>query len=262
MKAWSSHRLVAVTILAVLLLPAVAEAKPIGISMNDKAVYQGKVVETNLQGVTSVYTNEFSIQILETDNSSSFGRVAYNLTITMANGTLLDPPWTSINHTTIFDPFYNYSYIGSTFYPFVYTDLQNGTATKIPVTVPVNLPETKPLLVNSSVVRTSKFIYVGVSIPSGGNHSQPIRWAMQYNATTGVLANSSVFTNLFGLSRSFFYTLLSFHHSPPVPDNSGYIVLAVAIAPVVIIAVLTLFRRPSRSERGKARMKEKFRRKR
>jgi len=258
-------RALASVLVLVLLFPGATQANTVGISVGDKAVFFVRLVTTTSaspKNITSTYTTQFTIRVMEVNTSRSLGLVEYGLTIDSQNASVITPTLT-VNSTTIFDPSDNYSYVGSGFYPFVYTDLKNQTNTRLPVTYPINGTYTSytPILVNSSVVKTQSSIFVSVTIPIATNATSSAYWFMKYNATNGVLENSTILISQFGVSRDFYYTLLSFQHNPPANTPTApyaYIEVAAAIIAIAVVAVVVVVRRPSRKRRSDARIKEKF----
>lgn len=256
---------VASVLVLMLLLPGATQANTVGISVGDKAVFSVHLVTTTPsypKNITSSYTAQFTMRVQNLSTTGSVGLVAYSLTIDSSNGTVTTSAPTS-NSTTIFNPSDNKSYVGSGFFPFVYTDLKNQTITNLPVTYPINGSFTKftSSLINSSVVRTRGSIFVSVTIPFSRNATTNFYWFMKYNATNGVLENSTVLISQFGTSRNFYYKLLSFQHLPP--DNTptlpyGYIEAAGAIIVIAAVTLVVVARRPSRKQRSETRIKEKF----
>jgi hypothetical protein len=259
--------LLVVTVALLFLLPGPSRAVSIGVVPRDKAVFSDYVQDiTQGYPTNSTWTNtsQFTLTIEGMNTTKTPGTVWYSFTVDSVNGTKTSSGST-VNTTTIFNPFDNYSYIGSAFCPFIDTSVGNGSRTKLGVVYPVNgsyttildngtTVELPPIHVNSSVVRTQKLIYVFVAIPTGVGGA-PFTWKLQYNSTTGILETGTLYLSEFDETRIFTYNLLSFQEW--VPPNYSFIPYVV-IAVIAVAAVISVVRRASPSERKVKRMKEKF----
>jgi hypothetical protein len=252
-----------------LLLPGATLAHKVGLRIGDRATYSVTLITTvggYPKNTSSSYTTQFSIEVLNISTAGPVGLVGYSLSIDLMNGsspTTTSPP--TQNVSTIFDPSDNVSYIGSGFFPFIYTDLGNQTNVNVPVSYPVNgsLYPPYPTLVNSSVVTTAKGIFVSVQHPLAPNATIYAYWFMRYNATNGLLLNSTVLISQFGTSRDFYYKLLDYSYVPPSVDEGTLLpayLAVVVVAVIVVVGLIAIARKPSRKARTVAKVKERYRR--
>ena len=258
------HRAAVALFVLLVLLSSPAEARSIGFSAHDKVTFMAtitSIIPNFPKNNVSTETTQFDMQIIKVDNSTEPATVTYNLTITAINGTTLKYPITTINRTTIFDPFDNRTYVGNAFCPFIYTDLPNGSRTNIAVAIPSNSSQftSPPMYVNSSVVATHNVVYVGVVLPLIANSTALSHWYLKYNATDGVLENSTIIDSQGGYTTEFEYVLTNYFHSPPAPPLN---LVPIAIASIVVvaglIAAVALMRRPSRKQKKTERLRRRL----
>ena len=263
-----SREALVVAILLLLLSGTPVQARTVGISPNDQVTYSQTERTINYAAVntTTFFSSQFTLQVLGLNTSVTPAIVAYSFRVDIQNGTAVTSESTATNYTTVFDPFDNRTYVAGNFFPFIYTDVKNGSRTNLQVNVPVNGTiykivngtryEFPPVLLNSSVVRSPTTIYVAVAI-NPGIQAPPFTWVLDYNATNGVLEKGTITIGQFDVTRIFTFALVSYQRAPP--SNLSlilYIIIAVIVV-VVAVAVLTRTKGSVRAQR-RARMREKF----
>ena len=253
-------RLLAVSLIAMLLAPGAAQARTVGVSPGDTAVYSYVYDFTNSApggNVTFTSTNQFSIDVFSVDNQSALGAVGYTITWTEANSSVLSTPEVFQNFTTIFDPRDNLTYTGRIgFWPFIYTDVPAGSFTNMMLVVETATNAsavTNVWSVNGTVVRNPGSIDVSLRI--GGGDNAPARMNMQYNSTTGILENMTGAAQYVSIIwRYATYHLLSFSHSSPLDLSFLPYVVVAAIAAVVVLT----YRRRTKREKKAAKFRERM----
>lgn len=256
-------RFLVVPLIVMLLAPGVTQARTVGVSPGDSAVYSYVSDFTYCcaaagGNVTFTSTNQFSIDVFSVDNQSEPGAVGYTMTWTEANSSVLSTPLVFTNFTTIFDPRDNLTYAGRIgFWPVIYTDVTTGSFTNMMLVVETatnSSAVTNVFRVNGTVARDLDYIDVDLSI-GGGNGSTPARIDMRYNPVTGILDNMTGAAPYYSVIwRYATYHLLSFSHSNGLDLSFlPYVVVAVAAAVVVLT-----YRRRSKREKRAAKLRERM----
>ncbi|MGD1055568.1 MAG: hypothetical protein ABR867_05765, partial [Nitrososphaerales archaeon] len=221
--------LIAVSLaLAVLLLaPGPALANTVSLTPSDSAVYSYEIFTTYATpngNFSSSIMNQFALWINAVNATGPVGEAAYTENLTVYNSTVVNPPLTNRNVTSIFDPFNNLTYWSQPWigwYPFTYTDLHVGKVVNMGVNVTVtgiptgtgNATQSGIERVNATISRSPGLINVNFTMGFGvspGQTSQNSTFAlttMSFNSTTGWLISRVTYANAFGVEKIFTYKL-------------------------------------------------------
>lgn len=255
-------RILALSLITLLALPGAVQARSIGISVGDTIVYNYTIYTSyatpNGNHTTSQF-NQFSILVTSVDTTKPLGEVGYTESILILNGSSVTTGSPVSNVTTILDPYDNNTYLGNIgFYPFVYTDVAAGSAYNLNISLPVVATAGTTLYgvqhLNATVAREKDSIGVNFTVLAGKN-IPPSYTVMKFDASSGVLISGETFTHLFGIEKNFSYALVSYSHVQP--SDLSIFLYAIPVV-VAVIAVVLFLSRPSRRQRKKARMREKF----
>jgi len=255
-----------------ILVPAAFAATPartVGVVPGDHIVYAYHVRSSSYNDTTganitsNLYWN-LTIQVQSVDASANPPDVGYQIREdALTNGSITDT-YTETNLTTVFDPFNTTTYTGNLGFPaFVFTNVQNETKNfgyNVPTT---NLPpwatpadREVPQNITVTVVRSQKSIYVSLRDDLLNATNPFMIVGMTFDAATGVMQSSKMFTVLSGVYKSFYYTLLSFvQGAQPIPVY--FYLLPLAVAVVAVVAAVEIRRRPSHRKRAVQKMRKK-----
>lgn len=263
-------KVASVALLILLLTPGVTVARTTGISGGDSVVYSYQILTTFREpsgpNNTSTIDNVFTVDILGVNTTAPLGFVDYTEIVNVFNSTTEVTTTGVSNATTIFDPSNNDTYLGNIgFFPFIYTDLKQGTWNGLGVKLPItgapgnNGTITVPgqtQRINASVIRASKSIGINYTLYDLTD-APPIHTVMNYSATTGVLQYARTWANVFSVEKILTYNLISYNQ-PFRPNLTilWYVLLAAIIA-TVAYSVAT---RGTRRERKVARMRKRLER--
>jgi hypothetical protein len=249
-----------------LLLPGVASARTVGISVNDSITY-AYTIHTTYATPNGNHTqdqhNEFTLKILSVAPQAALGEIGYTETVTLLNDSSLTTTQAAQNITTIFDPYNNDTYLGNIgFYPFTYTDLAAGSVNDLKVSLTVTSSSSGPLSgtqsVNATVMRNPTAIAINFTILSAPGVPKSLS-VLDYNASTGLLTHAVTFTHFFGVEKDFIYNLVSYVSAKPSgPDYPPYLIPTIVVAVIAVVAVVAILTRPSPRQRKAEKIRRKM----
>jgi len=221
--------------------------------------------------VTTSLVNQEEVAVNNVSVSESVGVIGYTLTLTEANGSLLNPPEVDTNYTSIFNPYNNLTYFGQPWigwYPFTYTNLTAGSVKNMQVNITesdvpgatANLTVSVVDHINATVTRSPSLIdvdFIAASPPYSGPSSIKGMFDLKFNATTGWLDNMSITANIFGVEKIFTYKLLTYAPHTLSFNYSPYIEIAVIVAVAALVVYEVATRKKGR-DKEVSKMRKKF----